>query len=268
MATIRKEWKEFYRTSLIYLVVGLIILTSTFVLLQFTGMDVNVSFRSGLVPVFQTSLYFLPLIALAYGALAMANEKTDRTLPILLARGISVKRFVLKKFASLFAVFLPVVVGSYFLAMIPARFIFCRLVVSDLLYFLLSVLILSTVFLALGMLIGAWINQKLRLIGAVIGVWLILLCLFDLVLMYVMPHVSISQVFVFSLVYFLSPINAVQYFLLSLLNIFQLSDLSAYYKQLTFQMPGLVVLSNLVFWVSVSVWGSILGLRKKGMSRD
>lgn len=268
MMTIGKEWKEFYRSSLVYLVAGLIIFSSAFVIFQFSGMDIAVSFRSGLVPVFQTSLYFLPLLALAYGALSMSNEKAERTLPILLARGISVEQFVIKKFIAIFAVFLPVVLGSYFLAMIPARLVFGSLALADLLSFLFAVSLLSIIFLSFGMLLGAWVNQKLRLIGGVIVIWLVLIYLFDLLLMYLLPMISMNQVLGFSLLYFLSPINAVQYFLLTGLNIYQLSDLSVFYEQVTFQSPWLVVLVNLIFWTGISVWGSIQGLRKKGMSHD
>lgn len=268
MVTIRKEWKEFYRSSLLFLVLGLIIFSSAFIFFQFKGMPVAVSFRSGLVPVFQTSLYFLPLLSLAYGALSLNDEKGNRTLPILLARGMTIEQFVWKKFISLFAVFLPIVAGGYFLAMIPARFVFDKIAVSELIIFLLAMLMLSMVFLSLGMLLGAWVNQRLRLVGGVIGIWLVLIYLVDLLLMYLLPMVSMDYVFGFSLLYFLSPVNAIQYFLLTQLNIYQLSDLSAYYEQITFQMPWLVVILNVLFWTVISIWGVIKGLRKKGMSLD
>lgn len=268
MTALRKEWMEFLRSSLVYLVVGAIILTSAFVLFQFSSMDVPVSFRTALVPVFQTSLYFLPLLALAYGALSMSLEKTQRTLLIQLARGISVNRFVRNKYLSLYAVFLPVVGISYFIGMIPARMVLGSISVTELGIFLIAVLLLSSVFLALGILLGALVSGTLRLVGGVIGIWLVLIYVYDLVFMYLLPMVSMDHVLLFSIFYFLSPVNAVQYFLLTQLNIYQLSDLSALYEQVTFQSPWLVLILNMVIWIGALFFGTIHALKRKGISHD
>jgi ABC-type transport system involved in multi-copper enzyme maturation permease subunit len=268
MITILKEWQEFYRSSLVYLVVGFIILSSAFVLLQFNSIDVSVSYRTGLVPVFQTSVYFLPLLSMIYGALSMSFEKNRRTLPILLARGTSLTLFVQKKFLSLYVVFLPTVVISYFIAMVPAKMVFGNIVVKELIIFLLAIIFLTTIFLSIGIMLGAWVSQKLSLIGGVVGVWLAVVYLYDLLLMYVLPMVSMDQVLGFSLLYFLSPVNAVQYFLFTQLNIYQLSDLSALYEQITFQSPWMVLIINAVLWLGISIWTTILALRRKGISHD
>jgi ABC-type transport system involved in multi-copper enzyme maturation permease subunit len=268
MMTIMKEWQEFYRSSLIYLVVGLVILSSAIVLFQFSGMDISVSYRTGLVPVFQTSIYFLPLLSMIYGALSMSFEKNRRTLPMILARGTSLTQFVMRKYLSLFAVFLPTILISYFIAMVPARMVFGSIAAGELMIFLLAIIFLTAIFLSIGIMLGAWVNQKLSLIGGVIGVWLAIIYLFDLLLMYILPMISMDQILGFSILYFLSPVNAVQYFLLTQLNIYQLSDLSALYGQITFQSPWLVVIINTLLWIGVSVWVTIQALKRKGISHD
>lgn len=198
----------------------------------------------------------------------MSLEKTQRTLLMQLARGVSVNTFVRKKFLSLYAVFLPAVGMSYFIAMIPARIVFGTVSAVELGIFLLAILLLSAVFLAFGIMLGAFVSGTIRLIGGVIGIWLVLIYLFDLLLMYILPSVSMDSVLLFSIVYFLSPVNAVQYFLLTQLNIYQLSDLSALYEQVTFQSPWLVVMINTVFWIAALYFGTIQALKRKGISHD
>ncbi|MFD1040501.1 ABC transporter permease [Virgibacillus byunsanensis] len=265
---ILKEWKEFYRSSLLVMTFGLVVLFAWFILFQYRGMDVPVSFRTGLVPIFQTSLYFLPLLATVYGAFSMVLEKSQRTLPILLARGMTIQQFVLQKFLALFSAFLPTIATAYLVAMIPAKLVFGSISIKEFALFIFSIILLTAVFIAIGILLGAMINQKLTLIGAIIGIWLALIYLFDLFLMYWLPSVSMNDIAGFSIIYFLSPVHAVQYFLFVELNVYKLSDLSVIYEQFTFQSTWLVLISNVLFWIGIAICGSIYVLKRKGVSHD
>ncbi|WP_163969555.1 ABC transporter permease [Oceanobacillus halotolerans] len=268
MVQIIKEWKELYRSSLLLLTAGLVVLTAWFVLFQYNEMNVPVTFRTGLIPIFQTSIYFLPLLATFYGAFSMALEKNQGTLPILVARGLPIQKFVLKKFLALISVFIPTITLAYLIAMIPAKMVFNGLNIQEFAVFLLSMIILATIFIAIGVLLGSVIHQKLTLIGFIVGLWLGLIYLFDLILMYWVPSVSLDGVLGFSIVYFLSPIHAVQYFLFVQLNVYQLSNLSVIYEQFTFQNPWVVLLSNTVIWIGAAMIGSIVGLKRKGVFHD
>ncbi len=268
LVMIVKEWREYHRSSLLLMTVGLVVLSAWFVVFQYHGMNVSVSFRTGLVPIFQTSLYFLPLLAIFYGAFSMALEKSQRTLPILLARGMTVPQFVLRKFVSLFSVFLPTITLAYLIAMIPAKMVFENFDIREFAVFLFSVLLLSAIFITIGILLGTIINQKVTLVGYIIGVWLVLIYLADLLLMYWLPSVAMNEVFMFSVIYFLSPVHAVQYFLFVQLHIYQLSDLSAVYEQFIFESPWLILLGNTVLWIGMSMCISIYILKRKGVTHD
>lgn len=263
-----KEWKEFYRSSLFLMVILFVVLSSWFVLYQFRGVDVPVSFRTGLIPLFQTSVYFLPLLTMLYGAFSMVQEQNQRTLIMLTARGMTIPQFVLQKCLSLLAVFLPTIIFAYFISMFPAKIVFGTFSLPEFIYFLFAIVIICSIFLVLGVFLGALIQKKFKLIGATIGVWLALIYLFDLVLMYWLSAVSIDQVLLFSIIYFLSPINAVQYFLFVKLNVYQLSNLSVIYEQFTFQSPGIVLLGNMALWLGISFFASIYVLKRKGVSHD
>lgn len=268
MFMIQKEWKEFYRSSLCLITMGLIILSAWFVFFQFKGMGTAISFRSGLISVFQVSLYFLPLIALIYGAFSMNIEKNQQTLSILMVRGMSISKFVWTKFYSIFSVFLPTILFAYFLAMIPAKFVFGSIAMKEFSFFVLSMVLLSMIFVSIGLFIGAWFNEKVKVIGASLVVWLGLIYLFDLILMYWLPYVSLNNVLAFSLVYFLSPVHTIQYFLSVQLSIYELSNMSAMYEQVTFQSPWLVLIVNFVLWIGITIAGSMAVLQRKGASHD
>lgn len=268
MVMISKEWKELYRSAIFLMIIILIFLSTSFVLYQFRGMDMEVSFRTGLVPVFQSSIYFLPLLATVYGAFSVLLEKNQRTLIMFTARGKKLSEFIPGKLIALFAVFLPTILVAYTIALLPAKMVFGELVLYDFMIFLLSIIILSAIFLAIGVLLGAGIDQKLKLMGAAIGIWLGLIYLFDLLLMYWLPSISLNDVLFFSIIYFLSPINAVRYFLFVKLNVYQLSDLSVVYEHFTFQSPWLILIANAVLWIGICIIASIYVLKRKGVSHD
>ena len=268
MVMISKEWKELYRSAIFLMIIILIFLSTRFVLYQFRGMETHVSFRTGLVPGFQSSIYFLPLLALIYGAFSILLEKDQRTLIMFAARGKKLSEFVLGKVIALYAVFLPTVLVAYTLALLPAKMVFGELILYDFSIFLLSILILSAIFLAIGVFLGAGIHQKLKLMGTAIGIWLALIYLFDLLLMYWLPSVTLNDVLFFSIIYFLSPINAVSYFLFVKLSVYQLSDLSVVYEHFTFQSPWLVFIGNAILWIGISIFASIYVLKRKGVSHD
>lgn len=268
LVMIAKEWKEFYRSSLLVITAALIVVSAWFVLFQYGTMEVPVAFRTGIVSVFQTSVYFLPLIATVYGAFSMVMEKNRRTLPIVLARGMTVQQFVLRKFISIFAIFLPTIIIAYIIAMIPAKAVFGSLTVKEFAVFLFSIMVLAAVFMAIGILLGSVISEKITLIGLIIGTWLTFVYLMDLVLMYWLPSVAMNDVLAFSIVYFLSPIHAVQYFLFAQLDVYRLSDLSALYEQFTFQSPWLVLIFNAILWIGLAIGISIYLLKRKDVSHD
>ncbi|QHS24169.1 ABC transporter permease [Virgibacillus sp. MSP4-1] len=268
MIMLSKEWKEIHRSSLLYIIIALVVLSTWFVFYQFHGLEQQISFRTGLIPVFQTSSYFLPLLAMVYGAISMALEKNQRTFLILVARGTTIQSFVYKKWITLISVFIPSIAVSYFIAMIPGKIVFGTVGFQAFSSFLLAVIILSTIFLSIGIALGSLIDQKLQLIGAVIGIWIILIYLFDLVLMYWLSSVSLDNVMMFSVLYFLSPVNAIRYFLFTQLNVYQLSDMSVVYEQFTFQMPWLVLTVNFLLWIGLILPISIYALKRKGISHD
>ncbi|RYG73682.1 hypothetical protein EU245_05090 [Lentibacillus lipolyticus] len=268
MIMIAKEWKEFYRSALFIITAGMIIISSWFVLFPYGGMDIPVAFRTGIVSVFQVSVYLLPLLATVYGAFAMAEEKNQRTLPMLLARGMTIHQFVLRKYLSLVTIFAPAILAAYVIAMIPAKSVFTDFPLQEFVLFAVSTIFLAVIFIAIGMLLGSVIGQKLTLVGFIIGTWLAFIYFIDLLLMYWLPNIAMKDVLGFSIIYFLSPLHAVQYFLFTKLDVYEFSDTSVLYDHFTFQSPWLVLIGNMVIWVAGAIGLSILVLKRKGVSHD
>ena len=128
------------------------------------------------------SVYLLPLIALLLSHDAIVGEQERGTLPLLLSYPVARWQVVLGKFAGHLAILACAVVLGYGSAGLlvgvvagegadgaPAFAALCG-----------SSILLGAVFLALGYLLSALADERAKVVGLVIGLWLFLVVLYDL----------------------------------------------------------------------------------------
>lgn len=133
------------------------------------------------------SIFFIPLIALLLSYDSIVGEDERGTLTLLLAYPVSRPEIALGKFLGQFVLLSFAIIVGYGAAVIAISF------ASDLpllehqwsVFFklLLSSVLLGAVFLALGLLLSAWLKERAAAAAGAIGIWLLFVVLFDMGLM-------------------------------------------------------------------------------------
>ena len=217
-------------------------------------LDINV------VSLTSLSVYLIPLIAFMLSFDALVGESESGTLLLLLTYPISRAQIIFGKFcAHLCILMLAIVVGYGGSACL-------NLLLADgnssgglnYLWMMISSWMLGAIFLAIGYLISAAVKQRSTAISIAIGIWLVMVVLFDLALLGILvadQEQSISQNF-FSNLMLLNPTD--------IYRIFNLTNISSSIE--TYSLAGsadvkLFTLLDLclafTFWLAVPLAVSI-----------
>ncbi|GAB7388143.1 hypothetical protein BSNK01_19800 [Bacillaceae bacterium] len=264
MNLLLKDWKEVYRSKTYWLTSGMIVLFSLLILRQFVHLNTDIYFSAALMPLFRINLYIIPFIAMVVASFSVLQEKSQRTLPVLLANYFSPLRFLLEKSLSVHMILTGVILSSYFFVLLFSRFCL-KTDFFPFMIFLLSILLLSVIFAQIGICLGVLMDHKLPAFAGSLTVWAFFLFFYDLVLIYAIPGIEADELLAFSVFYFFSPIHAIEYFLSVKLGIYPLAKDSAIFNHFAFESPGLVLAANLLFWLGLSVSLSYIALKSRGV---
>ncbi|WP_458413179.1 hypothetical protein ACNQFZ_20740 [Schinkia sp. CFF1] len=266
MEFVLKEWKEMYRSRIIFSAVVLILAISLLIIRQMIGYNSEITFSQMAVPLFQANLYFIPLLSMIIASFSIQHEQLQKTLPILLSRYLLPNLFFVKKSIALHLITSSTIIISYFFVLFFSKF-FMYVSIGDFFYFVLSMLFISIIYVQIGCFLGSITENRIQLLSYILIIWFFSLFVYDLILMYYVPSIQSSNVLLFSIFYFLSPINSVRYFLNVKLGIFDLESFPAIFDQFTFHSPSIILLLNLTLFIGV-FFGAGFRAIKKGAIKE
>ncbi len=264
MEFVLKEWKEMYRSRIIFSSVALIFAISLLIIRQMMGYNSEITFSQMSVPLFQENLYFIPLLSMIIASFSIQHEQLQKTLPILLTRYLSPNLFFIKKSIALHLITSSTLIISYFFVLFFSKF-FMHVSIGNFTYFILSMLFISIIYVQIGCFLGSITENRIQLLSYILIIWFFSLFVYDLVLMYYVPTIQSSDVLLFSIFYFLSPINTIRYFLYVKLGIFDLDSFPAFFNEFTFQTPSLILLLNLILFVGAFFGAGLRAIKKGGI---
>lgn len=264
MPFLLKEWKEMYRSKILGSSACLMLLVSLLIIRQMLSYNSEITFSQLFVPLFQANIYFIPLISMIIASFSIQQERLQKTMPILLTRYVSPIQFFWQKSMSIHLIMGSVIGFAYLLIIIFSKF-YVEVSFIPFLYFILSIFFLSMIFNQIGCFLGCVTENRIQLLSYVLMIWFFYVFIYDLILIYFVPSVESSDVFLFSLLYFLSPMNTMRYYLYVKLDVFNLDSFSAFFDHITFHSPSLVLCLNLLFYLGFFYGLGILALKKGGI---
>lgn len=264
MEFVLKEWKEMYRSRIIFSSVVLILAISLLIIRQMIGYNSEITFSQMSVPLFQANLYFIPLLSMIIASFSIQHEQLQKTLPILLTRYLSPNLFFIKKSIALHLITGSTLIFSYFFVVFFSKF-FMHISIGDFFYFVLSMLFISIIYVQIGCFLGCITENRIQLLSYILMIWFLSLFVYDLILMYFVPTIQSSDVLLFSIFYFLSPINSIRYFLNVKLGMFDLESFPAIFDQFTFHSPSIILLLNMALFVGVFFGFGLRAIKKGGI---
>jgi ABC-type transport system involved in multi-copper enzyme maturation permease subunit len=264
MYYIWKEWKENIRGKGLWLFSSLIIIVSISMLFQSSVLSYDQGFYVLIMNLFDTLVYFIPILSLFLGAFSVFQEKEQKTLIMLLTKQESFLSFLLKKSIGVQTVLIGPVIIWFFLYLLPVKFYFQPDLKGYFLFtFALSVLIL--IFTQIGIFIGSVSRSRMQIVGSTIFIWFYFFFLHDFALLSFLPNVTYENVKLFSLFYFLNPIPAVRMFLESGLGVYSFGHMSKLLQSFMWTKPTIFLISNLLIWMTGSFLFSVFFHRKEGV---
>jgi ABC-type transport system involved in multi-copper enzyme maturation permease subunit len=263
MNYIWKEWKESIRSKGLWLSLGIIIIVSLLMLSRSSDFSLDQGFYILLINLFEGLIYFVPILCLFLGAFSIFQEKEQKTLVMLLTRQESTLSFLGKKSLAIQLVLLAPIFVWFFIYLIPLKM---NLVVDLRHYFLFLVALIGfmLVFTQIGVFIGSMSTSRMQITGIAVVVWFYFFFLHDFILLSVLPTITHDNVQLFSVAYFLNPIQAVRMFLESGLGLYSFGNMSRLLESFLWLSPTVFFGSNLLFWVGVSFALAVLLHRKEG----
>ncbi|MBU8908332.1 ABC transporter permease subunit [Desertibacillus haloalkaliphilus] len=258
-----KEWKEQSRGKGLWLGLGIIILVSIFILIEARNYPTEQSFEVFLVSLYEMNVYLLPLLCLFLASFTIMQEKELKTLMILMTKKESYRSFLLKKSVAVHGVMLALFVGWYFLLAIPMKFLL-PFETSSFLTFLVSVIIFIVIFNQVGVFLGSICSSRMQVVGACVFVWFLFVFLADLVYLYFLPAVTLDNVLIFSILFFLHPLHAIRIYLENSIGIFSLEYMSRLMEKMIWLSPVMFVMLNIIIWTIVS-FELAVRLKRKGV---
>ncbi|MFG6115879.1 ABC transporter permease subunit [Halobacillus sp. MO56] len=247
MAYLWKEGLEQARGMGLWIGLGLVMLTSIFLIAEARTYPDELAFEALLLSLYDINIYLLPLFALFIASFAVFQEKELKTLMILLTKRESHLSFLVKKsFAIQFVVLAAFVLGYFVLALFMKAFLSFQ--ITSFLTFLFIIVIFLLIFNQLGILLGTVCKSKMQLVGANVLVWFVTVFLLDLMFLYFLPAVSYDNVQVFSWFYFLNPIHAMRFYLETSLGLFSMDHLSRLLNEMIFMDVRYFLLINVITW--------------------
>lgn len=263
MHYIWKEWKENIRGKGLWLALSIIVLISVSILFRSTALSFDKGFYVLLINLFDTIIYFIPILCLFIGAFSIFQEKEQKTLIMLLTKKDSYASFLLRKSLGLYSVVLLPLIAWFFIYLLLLKFHFA-LDVKGYFIFIIAIVTMSLVFLQMGAAVGSFSRSRMQIIGYTIFIWFYFFFLHDFILLSFLPDVTYENVKGFSSVYFLNPLQAVRMFLETGMDVYSFGHMSRLLQAFMWTKPVFFLLGNLVFWLAASVTTAIVFHRKEG----
>jgi ABC-type transport system involved in multi-copper enzyme maturation permease subunit len=263
MHYIWKEWKENIRGKGLWLALSIIILISVSILLRSTALSFDKGFYVLLINLFDTIIYFIPILCLFIGAFSIFQEKEQKTLIMLLTKKDSYGSFLLRKSLGLYSVVLLPLIAWFFIYLLLLKFQF-QLDISGYFIFVISIVTMSLVFLQMGAAIGSFSRSRMQIVGLSIFIWFYFFFLHDFILLSFLPDVTYGNVKFFSGLYFINPLQAVRMFLETGMGVYSFGHMSRLLQAFMWTKPVFFLLGNFLFWLAVSSTVAIVFHRKEG----
>lgn len=176
----------------------------------------------------------------------------------------SYRTFLFKKAIAVNSIILGLFIGWYFLLAVPMR-LFLSFEVGEFLAFLLTVIVFILIFNQIGFFIGTLCSNRMQAVGLIVFIWFLFIFLFDLVLLYQLPGVTHENIFLFSIVFFLQPLNTLRLYLETSVGVFSLEYMSSLMDRLIWLSPASFLMLNLLLFIVVffelAIWSKRKGLR-------
>ncbi|WML58346.1 ABC transporter permease subunit [Neobacillus sp. PS2-9] len=263
MHYIWKEWKENIRGKGLWLSLSIIVLISISILFRSSVLSFDKGFYVLLINLFDTIIYFIPILCLFIGAFSIFQEKEQKTLIMLLTKKDNFSTFFVKKCLGLYTVVLVPLLAWFFFYLLLLKFNF-QLDMKAYFIFVVAITCLALVFLQMGAAIGSFSRSRMQIIGYTIFVWFYFFFLHDFILLSFLPDVTHENVKLFSSAYFLNPLQAVRMFLETGMGVYSFGHMSRLLQAFMWTKPVFFLLGNLAFWLMVSYSTAILFNRKEG----
>ena len=266
MSYIWKEGLEQARGKGLWLGIGVIMLTSIFLIAEARAFPADFGFEALLLSLFDTNMYILPIFAMFLSSFSIYQEKELKTVMILLTKKESQGTFVLKKSLAIQFTIITAFIAAYFiLALFMKAFLSFHIV--SFLHFLLVISLFLWIFNQIGIFLGTICKTKMQLVGANILTWFFVVFLLDLMFLYFLPAVTFDNLRLFSWVYFLDPIHTLRLYLESSLGLFTTTNMSRMMDKFLFMDMWIFLLMNTILWPSLFFILSI-SFRNGGQSND
>jgi ABC-type transport system involved in multi-copper enzyme maturation permease subunit len=263
MHYIWKEWKENIRGKGLWLSLSIIVLISISILFRSTALSFDKGFYVLLINLFDTIIYFIPILCLFIGAFSIFQEKEQKTLIMLLTKKDSYASFLLRKSLGLYTVVLVPILAWFFIYLLLIKFNF-ELDIKAYFIFILAIGTLSLLFLQMGAAIGSFSRSRMQIIGYTIFIWFYFFFLHDFILLSFLPDVTHENVRLFSIGYFLNPLQTVRMFLETGTGVYSMGHMSRLLQAFMWTKPAFFLLGNLLFWFITSITTAIVFHRKEG----
>jgi ABC-2 type transport system permease protein len=266
MPYIWKEFLEQVRGKGLWLGIGVMMLTSLFLISEARFFPDELGFEALLLSIYDMNIYLVPLFALFLASFSIYQEKELKTDMILLTKKESYVSFLLKK---TYATQL-VIIATFFVAYLILAIFMKVFVGFDVYAFLIFVLVLGAlllIFNQLGIFLGSIAKSKMQLVGANILVWFFFIFLLDLVFLYVLPAIDYHNVEIFGWFYFMDPLHTLRFLLETELGLFSLGNLSTLMGDFIVMSPWVFFILNLIVWPGLFFLLSLLA-RRVGESHD
>jgi ABC-type transport system involved in multi-copper enzyme maturation permease subunit len=264
MYFIWKEWKENIRGKGLWLAIATVMLVSVLLLVRSSALSYDQGFYILLINLFDTLIYFIPILCLFIGAFSIFQEKEQKTLIMLLTRQESFMTFLIKKSIGIHAVLLSPLMIWFFIYLVPLK-VYFKTDPGTYFVFILSISALMLVFVQIGAFIGSISKSRMQMAGLAVVIWFYFFFLHDFALLSIIQDVTHENVKLFSIAYFLNPIQAVRMYLETGLGIYSFGHMSHLLKSFMWLQPGVFLAGSLLFWMAASILGSVLLHRKEGL---
>lgn len=263
MHYIWKEWKENIRGKGLWLSLSIIVLLSISILFRSTSLSFDQGFYILLINLFDTVIYFIPILCLFIGAFSIFQEKEQKTLIMLLTKKDHYASFLGRKSLGLYTVVLVPLITWFFVYLLFLKFNF-HLDIKSYLIFVTSVVCMALVFLQMGAAIGSFSRSRMQILGFTIFVWFYFFFLHDFILLSFLPDVTYENVKFFSSIYFLNPLQSVRMFLETGMGVYSFGHMSRLLQAFMWTKPVFFLIGNLLVWLAVSFGTAIIFNRKEG----
>jgi ABC-type transport system involved in multi-copper enzyme maturation permease subunit len=263
MEYIWKEWKENLRGKGLWLSLSIIVLISISILLGSKTLSFDKGFYVLLINLFDSIIYFIPILCLFIGAFSIFQEKEQKTLIMLLTKKDNYQSFLVKKSVSLYSVVLIPLIIWFFLYLFFLKFHFI-LDGKSYFVFVIAIACLALVFLQMGAAIGSFCRSRMQIVGATIFVWFYFFFMHDFILLSILPNVTNDNVVPFSLAYFLNPLEAVRMFLETGMGVYSFGHMSTLLQAFMWTKPVFFLGGNIIFWLLISYFAAIIFHHKEG----